>query len=459
MQKEITQMGEESINKLLFRFSLPSTISMGVLATYNLADTFFVGRLGSEALAALSLAFPLQLMLASVAIGGGVGTASLISRSLGAGNKREAETAVGQIMGLAIILGLAAAVLGYFFLDYVLMLFGAGPEIFDLTREYLLVITTGAVSVFLMMTLNHAVRSMGEPVFSMKVLITSALSNIALDPLLIYTAGLGVQGAAVATVTARFLGVLILLHFFLSGKAPLQLRFSDLRPRWYYVVQIYRIGFAGMLLPFSRNLSQVLANIILLAPFGHIPVAVLGVFFRLQMLVFMPSVGVGQGLLPLIGYNFGANNLYRVRETLIKGFSVMTLYITFISILFFAFPEFMMSVFSPDEEVITMGTHALRIMVVMFPVTGIHMASAFFFQAIGKSAPSLLMSLLREIMLFMPILLILSTTIGLTGVWVARPVSDFLASAISLLLISRELSRQGIPLKMPGRQHLKEANK
>ena len=449
MQDNITQMGEENINKLLFQFSLPSTISMTVLATYNIVDTFFVGRLGSEALAALSLAFPLQLILGSFAIGAGVGAASLISRSLGAGNYRDAEIAVGQVVSLALVFGMAAALGGYFFIDNIIALFGAEPEIAAYTKEYLLVITTGSLMVFLMMGLNNVVRAMGSPVFSMKVLITSALTNIALDPVFIYGADLGVQGAAVATVLSRFIGVLMIMYFFFySGEAALQIRLSNLKLRWGFLKSIYKIGFPAMLLPLSRNVSQITANFILM-PFGHVPVAVMGVFFRLQMLVFMPSVGVGQGLLPLIGYNFGAEKMGRAREVLLKGGSVMTLYITAITLVFFAFPEFMMGIFSSEEEVVSLGGYALRIMVVMFPLNGIHMASSFFFQGIGKGLPSLFLSLLREIMIFIPVLLLFSMMIGLTGVWVARPVSDFLACAITFLLISKELSSHGMPLRMP----------
>ncbi len=449
MQESITQMGSEGINKLLLRFSLPSTISMTGMAAYNIVDTIFVGRLGSEPLAALSLAFPLQLIMGSFAIGAGVGAASLISRSLGAGNQRDAEVTVGQVVGLSLIFWIAVALIGYFFIEPLIAIFGAEPKISALAAEYLLVITTGSLTVFLMMGLNNVVRAMGHPVFSMKVLLTSALANIALDPVFIYAANLGVQGAAVATVVSRFIGVLIIMYFFFySGKAPLKLRLVNVRLRWGFLVSIYRIGFPAMLLPLSRNISQIAANLILV-PFGHIPVAVMGVFFRLQMLVFLPSVGVGQGLLPLIGYNFGAKQLGRAREVLLKGGTVITLYITSMTLVFFVFPEFMMSIFSPEEKVISLGGYALRIMVVMFPLSGIYMASSFFFQGIGRGMPSLFLALLREILLFIPFLLIFSYALGLTGVWVARPVSDLLAGAISLQLTAKELKRHGIPLQMP----------
>ena len=442
IQESITQMGNEGINKLLLRFSLPSTISMAGMAAYNIVDTIFVGRLGSEPLAALSLAFPLQLILGSLAIGAGVGAASLISRSLGAGNQRDAEVTAGQVVTLSFIFWIVVALLGYFFLEHIIALFGAEPKIADFAVEYLLVITSGSLTVFLMMGLNNVVRAMGSPLFSMKVLLTSALANIVLDPVFIYAANLGVQGAAIATVLSRFIGVLMIMYFFFySGKAALQLKPANFRLRWDFLQSIYRVGFPAMLLPLSRNLSQILANFILM-PFGHIPVAVMGVFFRLQMLVFLPSVGVGQGLLPLIGYNFGAKQIERTREVLLKGGTVITVYITAITLVLFTFPEFMMSIFSPKEEVISLGGHALRIMVLMFPLNGIYMASSFFFQGIGKGAPSLLLALLREVMLFVPFLLLLSFTIGLTGVWIARPVSDFLASALAFLLITKELSRQ-----------------
>ncbi len=440
------RMGEESITRLLIHFSVPATAGMLVMATYNIVDTIFVGMLGSEAIAALSVAFPFQMLLGALGIGTGVGAASLISRSLGAGDRETARNAVGQVIGLSILFGLVVALGGYYFLEPLLVLFGATPDILALTGEYVLVITSGSVMFFLIMGLNNVVRGVGNPTLSMQIMIISALLNIALDPIFIFTLGMGVQGAAVATVLAKIIGVVIMIHYFVSGKGEVKISLSCLIPRRETIKKIYTIGFPAMIMQVSINLSLVVANNIL-AAYGHLPIAALGLIFRLFMFALMPVIGVGQGLLPIIGFNFGAGKMLRIREALIKAVAVSTAIATFFGLVYFSWPRLFMSIFSREAELLALGSEALRIMVIMFPLVGAQIVFSIYFQATGKGAPSLLLSILREAILFIPFLLLFSTVFGLDGVWFSRPVSDLLAFLVTFAMISRELKRQGIPLK------------
>jgi putative MATE family efflux protein len=440
------QMGEESITRLLFRFSLPATVGMLVMATYNIVDTIFVGKLGSEAIAALSVAFPIQMLLGAVGIGTGVGAASLISRSLGAGNKAEAESAAGQVISMALIFGLLTALVGLFYMRPLLLYLGTMPEILDLTEEYMVVIAVGSVMFFLIMILNNVVRAEGNPMLSMKVMVISALLNIALDPIFIFLLGMGVRGAAVATVLSKITGVVIMLYYFFVGKSVLKLSVSCLRLRWETIKNVYAVGFPAMLLQLSINISLIIANNIL-AAYGHIPIAVMGLIFRLQMFAILPVLGISQGLLPIIGFNFGAGKLDRIREALLKGLAISVSCIVIAGVALFIAPAFFLSIFSTERELLEIGIPALRIMVVMFPLVGVQIVSSIFFQAIGKGIPSLILSLLREIMLFIPFVFIMPFFYGLTGVWMARPMSDFLAFLVTFILIARELKRQGIPLR------------
>ncbi len=446
MQNNASRMGEESITRLLIRFSLPATVGMLVMATYNIVDTIFVGILGSEAIAALSVAFPFQMLLGALGIGTGVGAASLISRSLGSGQKDVAQNAVGQVISLSVIYGLVIALIGFFYLEPLLVLFGATPEILALTGEYVIVITSGSVMFFLIMSLNNAVRGEGNPQLSMYVMIISAVINIAIDPIFIFLLGMGVRGAAVATVLAKIVGVVIMLRYFTSGKGEIRISFSCLKLRWETIRKIYVIGFPAMILQISTNLSLVVANNIL-AAYGHIPIAALGLIFRLFMFALMPVIGVAQGMLPIIGYNFGAGKMARIRETLVKGVVISTGIATFFGAVYFTWPSLFLSIFSRESELITLGSEALQIMVVMFPLIGAQIVFSTYFQATGKGMPSLLLSILREVILFIPFLLILSNLLGLNGVWLSRPVSDLLAFLVTYFLITRELRRQGIPLR------------
>ncbi len=434
-QNDPARMGAENITKLMIKFSLPSTVGMLVMATYNVMDTFFIGILGSEAIAALTIAYPIQMLLSSIGIGTGVGAASLVSRSLGMGNKDEAEKALGQVIGLSLIFSIIVAVAGFIFFEPILIIAGASPEILPLAAEYVLVITSGSLMVFLLLGLVDVLRAEGSPVLAMKVMIISGVLNIILDPIFIFMIGLEIKGAAVATVLAKVIGVFIILWRFIGKKSVLRLRFKNLRLRKNTVLNIYRIGIPAMILPFSINISLIVANSILSA-YGHIPIAVMGLFFRLQMLAILPVIGFKQGLLPLIGYNYGAGMDHRIREILFIGVGISTIFISLLGVAYFVSPGFFLGFFTSEEELLELGIRAIRIMVIMFPLIGLQSMATVYFQAIGKGFPSLFLSLLREAMLFVPLILILSNIMGITGVWVSRPLSDFLAFLItgSLLL-------------------------
>lgn len=445
MRNRSVQMGEESITKLLLRFSVPATAGMLVMATYNIVDTIFVGMLGSEAIAALSVAFPFQMLLGALGIGTGVGAASLISRSLGANEKEVAAKAAGQVISLSLIYGLLVAVAGFLYLEQLLLLFGATPDILALTGEYVIIITSGSVMFFLIMSLNNVVRGEGNPKLSMYVMIISAVTNILLDPIFIFVLKMGVQGAAVATVLAKVVGVLMMLHYFISGKGEIRVNYSSLSLDWATIKKIYVIGFPAMIMQVSTNLSLVVANNIL-ALYGHLPIAALGLIFRLFMFALMPVIGVAQGMLPIIGYNFGADKMKRVKEVLIKGLTVSVAIATFFGLVYFLWPTLFLSIFSREQELITLASGALRIMVVMFPLIGAQIIFATYFQAVGKGVPSLILSILREVILFIPFLLIFSNIMGLTGVWLSRPVSDLLAFLFTFYLIRLEWKRQGVSI-------------
>jgi len=445
------RMGKEKIGRLLFQFSFPAIVGMVVMATYNIVDTIFVGMLGSEAIAALSIAFPLQMILGAVGIGTGVGAASLISRSLGAGDEEEASRAAGQVIGLALVFGLVTALLGAIFLRPVLSFVGTTPELMPLTEEYMQVITSGSVMFFLIMILNNLLRAVGNPLLSMKIMILSALTNIALDPIFIFLLGMGVQGAAVATVLSKIVSVAIMLYYFFGGKSPIQVTISALRPQGKTILNVYRTGFPAMFMQLSINTSLIIANYIL-AGYGHVPVAVMGLIFRLQMFAIMPIIGISQGLLPIIGYNFGAGKPTRIREALLKGAGASTLIVTAAGVVLVLYPTFFINLFSSEQELLALGSHALRIMVIMFPLIGTQVVSAVFFQAIGKGLPSLVLSLLREVILFIPFITIFSRLYGLEGIWLARPVSDLLAFLVTITFIIRELKHQGIPLHVSNKR-------
>lgn len=445
---DTANMGIESISKLLFRFSAPATLAMMVNASYNIIDTIFVGRLGSDAIAALSVSFPIQMLLGAVAIGTGVGAGSFISRSLGAGRDSDATTAAGQVITLSFLFGLAATIIGLLYLRPILILFGATPEILGLTASYMAVIANGAVLLFLIMILNHAIRAEGNAMLPMVVLILSAVTNIALDPIFIFVLDMGVQGAAVATILSKVVGVAILLYYYFSKKSILHVRLPHLKPNLRIITDIYRVGLPMLFIQLGANLALILANR-LLGSYGVVPIAVLGIIVRLQMFAFMPAIGISQGLLPIIGYNFGAGKLQRIREAMIKGSLAATVLTAVIGVSFFLFPGFFLGIFSTEPELMAAGKGAVRIMVSMYPLLGIQTVSIGFFQAIGNGMSSLWLSLLRQFILFILFMVILERFFGLAGIWYAMPLADLLAFIVTVAMVLRELQKYGIPLFSP----------
>ncbi|EEG76682.1 MATE family efflux transporter [Dethiobacter alkaliphilus] len=438
-------MGTDSIPRLLVRFSLPATLAMVVNASYNIIDTIFVGRLGSDAIAALSVSFPIQMLLGALAIGTGVGVGSLISRSLGAGKNEDAATAAGQVITLSFLFGLFATILGLLYLRPILLLFGARPEILELTASYMAVIANGAVLLFMIMILNHSIRAEGNAMLPMTVMILSAVTNIALDPIFIFVLDMGVQGAAVATVISKVIGVAMLLHYYLAKKSVLRVRLTHLLPDLRIITDIYRVGLPMLFIQLGANIALIWANR-LLGSYGVVPIAVLGIIVRLQLFAFMPAIGIAQGLLPIIGYNFGAGKLERIREAMLKGSVVATAFTAVSGLSFFLFPGFFLRIFSAEPELLAVGETAVRIMVSMYPLLGIQTTAIVFFQAIGKGMPSLWLSLLRQFFLFIIFMMILERYFGLTGIWFAMPLADLLAFILTVFMVLREFRKYGIPL-------------
>jgi putative MATE family efflux protein len=447
-QNHVANMGEESITRLLLRFSLPATLAMAVMASYNIIDAIFVGRLGSDAIAALSIAFPMQMLFGALGIGTGVGAASLISRSLGANRTEDAVIAAGQVFLIALTLGIALTLVGFFFLEPLLVFFGATPEILGLTLQYMSVITQGAVLLFLIMMLNHTIRAEGNAMLPMIVMIISAVSNIILDPIFIFVLGMGIRGAAVATVLAKAVGVAILLWYYLSKRSALNLRFSHLKPHCKMIFEIYRVGLPTIFIQISQNIGLIVANRVL-GTYGYVAIAAMGLVFRLQMFALMPVIGIAQGLLPIIGFNYGAGKSLRIREAILKGTAASTIIVTVVGLAFFIFPVQFLRVFNSDEALLALGKEAVRIVVLMWPLLSIPLIGGSFFQAIGKGLPALMLSLMRQFIAYIPLLYLMPRLFGLTGIWISSPLADLFTFITAVFLLTREFRRQNIPLTIP----------
>jgi putative MATE family efflux protein len=451
MKPRVAAMGHASVWKLLIRFSGPGILSMVVAAGYTVVDAIFIGRLGPEALGALPVVFPPILMVMAVSMGTGVGAASFISRSLGAGNSAGASRCAGAAISLAILIG---ALVGIFYLsnlEGILHLFGATGAVLPPAKKYMATLATFACLHSAVIVIGNLIRAEGSPVIAGTAVIVSAITNIILDPILIFGCGpiprLEVAGAALATVIGHGMAALIFLYYFLSGRSTYKFNFRNFLPHKHIIFEIYRVGFASIFRMGALAVVMALANTIA-ASFGVIPLAVLGVVFRLARIAFMPTMGLGQGMQPLVGFNFGANRKERVGEVVFKAGLLGFGWGLFCWLIFMIFPTQVMSAFNSDPRFIAEGVRTLRIFVLLFFAVQLQILVSFFFQGIGKAIPSLILASARQVIFLIPGLLILPRLFGVVGLWIAFPVADILSMLLTFIWIGIEFRNQGMPLPL-----------
>ena len=443
-------MGRESIWRLLLRFSGPAIIAAAVSASYNLVDAIFVGRIGTEALAALAVANPLMAIYRSIGMGIGIGAASLISRRLGAGKKDEANRTAGVSITLFFMVGGLATIIFLINLETLLRLFGAGESVLPLAESYMFIETSFITLDFFLLVLAELIRVGGSPVLSSSGMIISGVMNCVWDPILMFGIGpfpaLGMAGAALATSVGRGIAVSILLVYLITGRSAYRFKPSHFLPNLRIVAEIYRIGLSMTVRINAASISQILAARAA-ASFGVIPLAVLGVLFRASSFAFTPCLGLGQGMLPLVGYNFGAQKKERVGEVVVKaglsGFAWGALCWAVAMLL----SSQVMSLFNTDPDFLAGATPAFRIYALGFFTVGLQTILSFFFQGIGKGLPSLVVTASRQLFFLIPCLLIMPPIFGLVGLWAAYPVADTLSLALTLIWTSIEFRSLGIPFR------------
>ncbi|WMW21400.1 MATE family efflux transporter [Methanolobus mangrovi] len=435
-------LGTESINKLLWKLSTPAIIGLLVQAFYNLVDTFFVGRaLGEQSvlgIAGVAVAFPLQMLMMAISIGIGVGGSSVISRMLGSGDVNKAEKTLGNVFTYTLILSVIFQILFFFNVDAVLNLFGATVDNLFYAKEYSVVILQGTLAFTFGFVLNNLVRAEGNSKVAMNNMVFSGVLNIFLDAILMFGFGMGVKGAALATVLAQLAGTLYLVYYYLGGKSQVKIKLSNFAPKFNMIKEISLIGFGSFVMGASNSFMMLVLNNVLAIYGGDLSIAVFGVAIKLLMLILMPIIGISHGLQPIVGYNYGAENYARVNESVKTSLMITTFFGLVGFLLLSAFPGTFFSMFSSDADLIGSGASALRIMVLASPLIGLNVIGTTFFQSMGKAKPSFFLSMSRQILFLIPLVILLPYYFDLTGVWMAFPISDLLAALLSMFLVWRE---------------------
>lgn len=437
-----TRIGTEAILPLLIRFSIPSIVGMIVQALYNIVDRMFIGYgVGAHGIAGVTLSFPLMMAMVSFSILVGVGANTLFSIRMGEGRREEAERILGNAFGLLFFVPLAASLAALVWLDPLLQLVGSSEALLPHARTYARIVLAGSALSTTGHGLAHFVRSDGRPVVAMVAMVLGAVANALLDALFIFVFHWGLAGAAWATVIAQGLSFAWCLAYFLSPRANTRLLRKNLRldfPR--LVWPMLGIGFA----PFAMNLAHSLLNVVLnrgLRDYGgDEAIAVMGILSAYMSLIFMPTFGITQAAQPLIGYNYGARQYGRVRHLFWATATATTI------LMFLGwgtsqlFPSHILRMFVPaDSSLIPLGVRALHIFTLAFPLIGFPISGGHLFQAIGKPLQAALLAMSRQILLFIPFILIFPRFWGLDGIFIAAPASDSITFLISLYMVGRLL--------------------
>ncbi|SHN83879.1 MATE family efflux transporter [Desulfitobacterium chlororespirans] len=442
----------DSIGKLLWEFSLPAIIGMLVNALYNIISRIFVGQgVGYLAIAAVTVAMPVMILLMAVAMLVGVGATALISIRMGERKMDEVEKIAGNATALIILLPLLLSFVYFLNAEPLLVLFGASPEVLPYAKAYSNIIMLGAVPGAFAFGINNFIRAEGNPRVAMLTQIIGAIINIVCNYIYIFIFDWGIQGSAWAAVTGQTVSALWVLSHFLLGHSRIKLRAKYLRLDPSIVLKTLTIGFAPFAMQIANSIQQTLLNKTLWEYGGDIAISAVGIVMSISMLLLMPIVGVSQGAQPIIGYNYGAKNYERVKETLKKAVLVSTAMAVggFILLHLFAVP--VVGLFSKNDLALTeLTVHAALIFLTLMPIVGFQIVGSTYFQAVGKPIQSTILSLSRQVLLFIPLLLLLPRHFGIEGVWVTAPIADGLAVLVTGTFLFYELRKYKKPLLAMG---------
>ena len=436
------KMGVQPVGRLLAGMAIPMMISMLVQALYNVVDSVFVSRLSENALTAVSLAFPLQNLMIAVCAGTAVGMNALLSRSLGAKEQEKADLAANTGIFLALCSFVVFCALGLFFSHTFFALQTDVAEIVSAGTAYGQICLGCSIGLFCQFTFERLLQSTGRTHLAMCTQIIGAVINIILDPILIFgllgAPRLGVTGAAVATVTGQCIAAVVALILNLKRNPEIHLSLKKIRWHGAMVKNIYRIGLPSIIMMSIGSIMVFGVNRILIS-FTTTATAVFGAYFKLQSFIFMPVFGLNNGMVPIVAYNYGAKNPERVKRTIkLSILSAMTIMAVGLAI-FELFPGFLLSFFDASENMLAIGTPALRIIALAFVFAGFCIIAGSVFQAIGNPFYSLIVSVCRQLVVLLPVAWLLAQTGNLTLVWLAFPIAELMSLTLSTIFLRRTL--------------------
>jgi len=436
------RMGVMPVGKLLFSMSTPMVISFLVQSLYNIVDSIFVARYSPDALAAVSLAYPIQILMIAVSVGTGVGVNALLSRLLGEGKKERAKATADNAVLLAIISSIAFAIFGAIATRAFFDAQTNSETIRNLGYSYLSIVTIFSFGLILEVTYERILQSTGKTIYNMITQGIGAIINIILDPILIFgllgAPKMGIAGAAIATVIGQIIAMILSFIFNVKYNEDVNISFGKhiFKPDFIIIRDIYKVGIPSIAMQSMSTLMMLGLNKILVR-YSDMAVNVLGIYYKLQSFVFMPIFGLNNGMTPIVAYNYGARNKDRIMKALKYSFLSSIVIMVIGTVIFWVFPKELMILFSPNEEMLRLGIPALRICSLCFILAAFDVIAIASFQSLGNGMYALYASFLRQLVLILPLAYVLSNMFGLEAVWYSIPLAELGCAFLDIYLVKK----------------------
>jgi len=450
MTKKHKELGYKNISNLLVKLSLPSMIAMFANAIYNIVDTIFVGRgIDAIAIGAVAIVLPIMAIVSSFAHLIGIGTATLLSRTLGAGKEEKINKITGNGFLLSFIVGLFFSVIGLLFTDSILKIFGATPGILPYAHDFAKMIFIGMLWFPFCVSTSNYLRAEGRAKDAMNSMLIGLLLNVILDYLFIFPMNMGITGAGLATILGKLATFIYLIIYFTGPKTIIKFNLKYFRLNKDVLKPTVKVGLSGFGMRSSSSFANVALNHSLGFYGGDMAIAIFGIIYKVTLFLGMPLFGFNQGMQPIVGYNYGAEKYTRILKTIKLGFSYSLIYGLLSIVAFEIFAKDIFSLFTKDKEIIEYGVPAMRIIISMMWLMGISINAMGIHQAMGKSQPAFILAILRWVLLITPLIFIIPRlfNLGLDGIWISFPIADFLAGLISILILRSTLKRTNILYK------------
>lgn len=443
-EKRIKMISEGNITKVLFQLGVPVIIGMLVTSLYNVVDAMFVGGLGTSQMGAVSIAYPIAQVIIGLGLTFGSGSASYISRLLGEKNGKEADRTASTALISSIIVGLITIVVTMCFLDKVLTLLGATPTILPYAREFAIIYIPGSILNVINVTMNNIAASEGATKISMTSMLMGALINVVLEPIFIYAFKWGISGSAIATVVAQGMTTFLYVWYIFSGKSNLHISVKNFFPKAAIYSQIFKVGIPTLLFQLLSSGSMGLINTAA-SHYGDSAVAAMGITTRILALGSYVIFGYAKGFQPVAGYSYGAKNYKRLKEAIAESLKWSTIFCAIAELILFIFSKQIISLFSKDTSVILIGINVLRANSITFILFGYQYIYTTLFLSMGKALKGTILSIARQGIFFIPIILVLPRIFGLNGIIFTQPAADVLTTLLTVLFAIKIQSQLNIP--------------